>query len=69
MSGGAKIVDVGNGLLSELGLKKGYIITGINDKEVNEVNDIKNYLGGGRALYSIEGIQPNGTFFSYKFRN
>jgi len=67
--GGVKIVDVGNGPLSELGLKNGYIIVGINDKKVNKVNDIKNNLGGGRALYSIEGVQPNGTFFSYKFRN
>jgi Do/DeqQ family serine protease len=69
ISGGVKIVDVGNGPLSELGLKNGYIIVGINDKKVNKVNDIKNNLGGGRALYSIEGVQPNGTFFSYKFRN
>jgi Do/DeqQ family serine protease len=69
ISGGVKIVDVGNGPLKELGLRKGYIITGINDKKVDKVDDIKNNLGGGRALYSIEGVQPNGTFFSYKFRN
>ncbi len=68
ISGGVKIVDVGDGPLKELGLKKGYIITGINDKKVGGVDDIKNNLGGGRALYSIEGIQPNGTFFSYEFR-
>jgi len=69
ISGGVKVVDVGDGPLKELGLKNGYIITSINDKKVNEVDDIKNNLGGGRALYSIEGVQPNGTFFSYKFRN
>jgi len=69
ISGGVKVVDVGDGPLMELGLKNGYIITSINDQKVNEVDDIKNNLGGGRALYSIEGVQPNGTFFSYKFRN
>ena len=69
ISGGVKVVDVGDGPLMEMGLKNGYIITSINDKKVNEVDDIKNNLGGGRALYSIEGVQPNGTFFSYKFRN
>ena len=69
ISGGVKIVDVGEGPLKELGLRNGYIITGINNKKVDKVDDIKNNLGGGRALYSIEGIQPNGTFFSYKFRN
>ena len=69
INGGVKIVDVGVGPLKELGLRKGFIITSINDKKVDEVDDIKNNLGGGRALYSIEGVQPNGTFFSYKFRN
>lgn len=67
--GGVKIIDVGDGPLKELGLKKGYIITGINDKKIYKIDDIKNNLGGGKALYSIEGVQPNGTFFSYKFRN
>ncbi|MBE9510794.1 MAG: trypsin-like peptidase domain-containing protein [Bacteroidetes bacterium] len=69
ISGGVKIVDVGDGPLKELGLRKGYIITSINDKKVDKVDDIKSNLGGGRALYSIEGVQPNGTFFSYKFTN
>ncbi len=69
ISGGVKIVDVGDGPLKELGLRKGYIITKINNKIVDKVDDIKNNLGGGRALYSIEGVQPNGTFFSYEFRN
>ena len=69
ISGGVKIINVGDGPLKELGLKNGYIITGINDKKVNGVDDIRNNLGGGKALYSIEGVQPNGTFFNYKFRN
>ena len=69
ISGGVKIVDVGDGPLKELGLKNGYIITKINNKIVDEIDDIKNNLGGGRSLYSIEGVQPNGTFFSYEFRN
>lgn len=67
--GGVKIVEIGDGPLKELGLRKGYIITGINGKKIDEVDDIKINLGVGRALYSIEGVQPNGTFFSYKFRN
>ena len=69
ISSGVKIVDVGDGPLKELGLREGYIITSVNNKKVDKVNDIKNNLGGGRTLYSIEGVQPNGTFFSYEFRN
>lgn len=69
ISDGVKIVKVGDGLLKELGLRKGYIITRINDKRVDSVTDLKNNLGSERAIYSIEGVQPNGTFFSYKFRD
>lgn len=69
ISDGVKIVKVGDGLLKELGLRKGYIITRINDKRVDNVTDLKNHLGSERALYSIEGVQSNGTFFSYKFKD
>lgn len=68
ISGGVRIVDIGDGILKDLGLEKGYVITNINDKKIDEVNDIKNNLGGGRPLYSIEGVQPNGTLFSYELR-
>lgn len=68
ISDGVKITEIGEGYLSDLGLKAGSIITSINGKSIQRVGDVKNILGGGRTLYSIEGIQPNGTFFSYEFR-
>lgn len=68
ISNGVKITDVGEGYLSELGLRSGTIVLRINGNSVQRVSEVKDILGGGRTLYSIEGIQPNGTFFSYEIR-
>jgi S1-C subfamily serine protease len=68
ISSGVKITDIGNGYLSELGLRSGTIVLRINGNSVKRVSEVKDMLGGGRTLYSIEGIQPNGTFFSYEIR-
>ncbi len=68
ISNGVKITDAGEGYLSELGLRSGTIVLRINGNSVQRVSEVKDILGGGRTLYSIEGIQPNGTFFSYEIR-
>jgi Do/DeqQ family serine protease len=68
ISNGVKVADIGDGYLRDLGLKSGSVITTINGNTVRRVSDVKDMLGGGRTLYSIEGIQPNGTFFSYQIR-
>jgi len=68
ISNGVKITDVGEGYLNELGLRSGTIVLRINGNSVQRVSEVKDILGGGRTLYSIEGIQPNGTFFSYEIR-
>lgn len=68
ISNGVKITDVGEGYLSELGLRSGTLVLRINGNSVQRVSEVKDILGGGRTLYSIEGIQPNGTFFSYEIR-
>lgn len=68
ISDGVKITEIGEGYLSELGLRSGTIVLRINGNGVKRVSEVKDILGGGRTLYSIEGIQPNGTFFSYEIR-
>jgi len=68
ISNGVKITDAGEGYLSELGLRSGTIVLRINGNSVQRVSEVKDILGGGRTLYSIEGIQPNGTFFSYEIK-
>ncbi|MQY80378.1 MAG: Do family serine endopeptidase [Bacteroidetes bacterium] len=65
---GVKITELGQGKLKDLGLGRGVIITSINKNEIKRIGDIRNSLGSGKSLYSIEGVQPNGTFFSYEFK-
>jgi serine protease Do len=66
---GAKVASVGDGKLKELGIKPGTIISSVNGKKVSNASDIRDASSDGENLSSIEGIQPNGIFFSYQFRN
>jgi Do/DeqQ family serine protease len=66
---GAKVTEVGEGKLRELGIKRGTIISVINGKNVNNASEIREATSDGENLKSIEGIQPDGTYFSYQFKN
>jgi serine protease Do len=66
---GAKVASVGNGKLKDLGIKNGTIISAINGKKVNNATEAREATSGGEFISSIDGIQPNGTYFSYKLRN
>jgi serine protease Do len=66
---GTKVTSVGEGRLKDLGIKKGTIISTINGKKVNDASEIREATSDGEFISSIDGIQPNGTYFSYKFRN
>jgi S1-C subfamily serine protease len=66
---GTKVTSVGEGKLKDIGLKNGTIISTINGRKVNNASEIREATSGGEFLSSIDGMQPNGTYFSYKFRN
>jgi serine protease Do len=66
---GTKVTEVGDGKLKDIGIKIGTIISTINGKRVNNASDIREATSDGEILSSIDGIQPNGTYFSYQFRN
>jgi Do/DeqQ family serine protease len=66
---GAKVASVGDGKLKDLGIKNGTIISTINGKKVNNASEIREATSDGEFVTSIDGIQPDGTYFSYKFRN
>jgi serine protease Do len=66
---GTKVTSVGEGKLKDLGIKNGTIISSINGKKVNSASEIRDATSDGEFLSSIDGIQPNGTFFSYQLRN
>lgn len=66
---GAKVASVGNGKLKDLGIKNGTIISSVNGKKVNNASEVREASSDGEFISSIDGIQPNGTYFSYNFRN
>ena len=66
---GAKVASVGEGKLKDLGIKNGTIIAAINGKKINNASEIREATSDGEFLSSIDGIQPDGTNFSYQFRN
>ena len=66
---GVKVTEINDGKLKDLGLKKGYIILSVNGKKVKTAPEVRQATDNESELKSIEGIQSNGTIFSYSFRN
>lgn len=64
---GVKITEIGEGRLRDIGLRKGNIILSINGRKIEKPSDARQAAGSG--LKAIEGIQSDGTMFSYQFRN
>jgi len=63
-----KVTKVQDGRFDDLGIREGYIIFEVNGKGVNSYEDIKEATENGSELKSLKGIQSNGTYFSYQFR-
>ncbi len=70
IDGGAKITNINNKNLAYYGVKKGYVITKINRKQVTTAKSaqelIEKYYGKG--IISIEIINLQGEIERYKFR-
>jgi len=65
---GTKISEVEEGLFRDMGLKKGTIITRVNDEKINSSEDIRKATNNKeQSLKSIEGIAADGRLFSYRF--
>lgn len=65
---GLKVTRVQNGRFKDLGIHEGYIIFEVNGRDVNSYEDIKGATSNGTELKSLKGLQSNGTYFSYQFR-
>lgn len=66
---GVKVTELNDGVFKDCGIKKGYIILSVNGKKVKNASDVRDAMGNQNNLKSIEGIQSNGTIFSFSFRN
>jgi Do/DeqQ family serine protease len=66
---GVKITDLGEGKFRDIGMQTGNIILSINGRKVNSSAEVREATSNGKSLRSIEGVQKDGTMFSYQFRN
>lgn len=70
INGGVRIADLKDGKLSEFtDIRKGFIITQIDDQPVNNVQDFVNVLQNKTGKVMVEGIYPNRPMsYLYAFR-
>lgn len=70
ISGGVKVTDLKDGKLSEFtDIKKGFIITQIDDEPINKTEDFVNILKNKSGKVLVEGIYPNKPMsYLYAFR-
>jgi Do/DeqQ family serine protease len=65
---GVKVAALNNGLLANAGVRKGFIITKLDHKKVNSVDDIQSILADeNNAGVLVEGIYPDGSRAYYAF--
>ena len=64
---GIKVKELEGGKLRSAGIKEGFIITNIDRKSINNVDDIVNALDKKRGGILIEGYYPNGVRSYYGF--
>jgi Do/DeqQ family serine protease len=65
---GVKVVELNDGRLKDLGIRKGYILLTVNGKKVQTAADVRQVTNNEQNITTIEGIETNGTHFSYQFR-
>lgn len=68
IAGGLKVINVQDGRFQDLGIREGYVIFEVNGEDVNSIEDIRRATDNGSELKSLKGLQSNGTYFSYQFR-
>jgi len=67
INNGVQIDELKDGILSNAGIKKGFIITRVDKKPIQNVEDLMSYLQNKDGGILIEGIYPNGMRAYYGF--
>ena len=62
---GVKVVELRAGKLSAEGVKEGFIITQVNNRPVNSIEELEEIIKVTKGGVFIEGIYPNGVVQYY----
>jgi serine protease Do len=62
-----KVSELSTGKLRAEGVREGFIITRINNKSVETVEEVRKILESSKGGIYIEGIYPNGVVAYYAF--
>ncbi len=65
---GIKVTDIRGGKFRAAGIREGFIVTQINNKAVNSIEDIIDVLETSEGGMYIEGIYPDGLIAYYAIR-
>ena len=66
IDGGVQIKELGDGKWKEVRMKEGFIITGIDNEKIKDIQDLKNYFEKTRTDgILIEGVYPDGSKAHY----
>ena len=67
ITGGVKVINLGEGLLRQSGVKKGFVITVINGRIISDTKDLDKFFQNNRDKYiAIEGVYDNG-YYKYTY--
>jgi serine protease Do len=67
ITNGVKVVELNTGKLRAEGIKKGFIITQVNNKPISTVDELDKIIKNTNGGVYIEGIYPNGVIHYYAF--
>ena len=64
ITGGVQVKKIGTGLLKNTRLQEGFIITSVDGKDVNNIDDLKTILNNSHGTVRLEGVYPgyDGTY-------
>jgi len=67
LTAGVQVIDIESGPLQSAGVKKGFIIVGINNQIISQPTDVVNLLEDYSGNVYMEGLYPDGSKVLYTF--
>ncbi|UPT67234.1 MAG: Do family serine endopeptidase [Sphingobacteriales bacterium JAD_PAG50586_3] len=67
ITNGVKVTKIAGGRLRSYGIKEGFVITEVNSKPINSIQELQDAFDNAKGRVMIRGIYPDGTKAYYSF--